>query len=59
MTKSFYTDNIRVIGGNIDNMFRNSVDTDYGTGSFKDLKRASFMRSKDNEFAAARRPFKN
>lgn len=39
-------------------MFRNSVNSDYGTGSDKDLQRASHLRRSDNEFASARRPFK-
>jgi len=49
----------RVIGGNIDNMFRNSIDQNYGAGSFKDLKRASYQRRVDNARNAERRPFKN
>lgn len=39
-------------------MFRNSVDADYGSGSFKEQKRASFARRVQNERNAARRPFK-
>lgn len=39
-------------------MYRNSVDTDYGKGSCKDLQRASFWRSRDNFHVAVCRRFK-
>lgn len=39
-------------------MFRNSVDTDYGRDSYKELQRASYARRVRNEYNAARHPFR-